>query len=60
MVSPRCVAQAEYRRVVERVRVVDDRGDAEHEAEVADAVDQERLQVREDRRRRVYQKPISR
>ncbi len=41
----------EHRRVVERAEVREHEADAEHEAEVADAVGEERLEVRVDRRR---------
>ena len=47
-------------RVVERAAVGHHEADAEDEAEVADAVDDEGLHVGEDRRRLLYQKPISR
>ena len=50
----------EDRGVVERAEVEEDQRDAEHEAEVADAVDEERLHRAAQARGPVYQKPISR
>ena len=44
------LGSAEYGRVVERTGKHDHAGDAEDEAEITDAVDEESLQVGEDRR----------
>src|SRR5690606_18526786 len=40
---------AEHRLIVERAREIGDAGDAKYEAEVSDAVDEEGLQIRENR-----------
>ena len=45
------IRMGEHRRIVERARVAQHRRDSQHEAEIADAVDQERLEVRDNGRR---------
>ena len=60
MVCRRALGVPNVSRVIERAVQVRERRDAEQEAEVADAVDEERLHVREIAVGRVYQKPIRR